>query len=233
MQAETGGGLVSDAIEAISRHIRAHDLMPGDRLPSEASLSKKLNVSRTVVREAFRSLAAMRIIELATGKRATVSQIDYGAMSLMIEHGVYTDQINIQQIYDVRRTIEARIVTLASIRRSNEEAEALEALAQAMHDTKANPVRLMELDLDFHMTLARASKNPVFVLIVGAFQGITRTTWPIGWKSRASEQSQDTMLATHTDLAKAITASDARLAVDLMNLHFDESIRALLAAGLS
>ena len=68
-------GLVGGAIGAISRHIRENDLMPGDRLPSEAILSKELNVSRTVVREAFRSLAAMRIIELATGKRATVAQI--------------------------------------------------------------------------------------------------------------------------------------------------------------
>ena len=105
MEKRVSVGLVGDAIGAISRHIRDHDLMPGDRLPSEARMSKELNVSRTVVREAFRSLAAMRIIELATGKRAAVAQIDHGAMSLMIEHGVHTDQINVQQIYDVRRTI--------------------------------------------------------------------------------------------------------------------------------
>jgi GntR family transcriptional regulator, transcriptional repressor for pyruvate dehydrogenase complex len=127
-------GRVTDAIGAISRHIREKDLMPGDRLPSEALLSKELNVSRTVVREAFRSLAAMRIIELATGKRATVAQIDHGAMSLMIEHGVHTDQISIQQIYDVRRTIENRIVTLASIRRTDSEAAQILALANDMRD---------------------------------------------------------------------------------------------------
>jgi DNA-binding FadR family transcriptional regulator len=233
MQQDAGNGLVSGAIGAISRHIREHDLMPGDRLPSEASMSKELNVSRTVVREAFRSLAAMRIIELATGKRAVVSQIDHGAMSLMIEHGVHTDQINVQQIYDVRRTIETRIVTLAAIRRSDDEAAAIVGLAQAMRAAQDDPARLMELDLDFHMALAQASKNPVFVLIIGAFQGITRTTWPIGWKSRASVRSQDAMLTTHLDLARAIAASDPRLAVDLMSHHFDESVRALLAAGLS
>ena len=61
-------GLVGDAIGAISRHIREKDLMPGDKLPSEALLSKELNVSRTVVREAFRSLAAMRIIEQETAR---------------------------------------------------------------------------------------------------------------------------------------------------------------------
>ena len=50
-------------------------------------------------------------------------------MSLMIEHGVHTEQISVQQIYDVRRTIEMRTVALAAIRRSDEEAAEIAALA--------------------------------------------------------------------------------------------------------
>lgn len=226
-------GLVGDAISAISRHIREKDLMPGEKLPSEALLSKELNVSRTVVREAFRSLAAMRIIELATGKRATVAQIDHGAMSLMIEHGVHTDQINIQQIYDVRRTIETRIVTLAAIRRSDAEAAEILVLAARMQENAQNPAALMEQDLAFHTALALASRNPIYSLLIGAFQGITRKTWPIGWKSRTTQASRDLMLATHQEIARAVAASDPQQAVDAMALHFDESVRALLAAGLS
>lgn len=226
-------GLVGDTIGAISRRIREKDLMPGDRLPSEAILSKELNVSRTVVREAFRSLAAMRIIELATGKRATVAQIDHGAMSLMIEHGVHTDQINIQQIYDVRRTIETRIVALAAIRRSDAEAAQILALAARMLECADNPAALMEHDLAFHTTLARASQNPVYSLLIGAFQGITRQTWPIGWKSRPTQASRDLMLATHQDIARAVAAGDPHQAVAAMAQHFDESVRALLAAGMS
>jgi DNA-binding FadR family transcriptional regulator len=226
-------GLVGDTIGAISRHIREKDLMPGDRLPSEALLSKELNVSRTVVREAFRSLAAMRIIELATGKRATVAQIDHGAMSLMIEHGVHTDQINIQQIYDVRRTIETRIVTLAAIRRTDDEATQILALAARMQDAVNDPAALMEHDLAFHTALARASRNPVYSLLIGSFQGITRQTWPIGWKSRPTQAARHLMVGTHLDIARAVAASDPQQAAALMSLHFDESVRALLTAGLS
>lgn len=160
--------------------------MPGDRLPSKAILSKELNVSRTVVREAFRSLAAMRIIELATGKRATVAHIDHGAMSLMIEHDVHTDQINIQQNYDVRRTIETRIFTLASIHRTDAEATEILTLAAQMQDTVNDPAALMEHDLAFRTALARASRNPVYSLLIGSFQGITRQPWPIGWKIRST-----------------------------------------------
>lgn len=224
---------VSDTISSITRHIRDHELMPGDRLPSEASLSKELEVSRAVVREAFRSLQAMRIIGLSTGRRATVAQIDHGALSLMIEHGVHTDQISIQQIYDVRRTIETRIVTLAAIRRDDADARAVLDLAAGMRAAMADPERLMDLDLQFHRQLAAASRNPVFALIVGAFQGITSQTWPMGWRSRTTPAARETMIATHEAIAAAVAAGDPQQAVEAMTTHFDESVRALLSAGMT
>ncbi|KAB2854466.1 MAG: FadR family transcriptional regulator [Bauldia sp.] len=227
------GGLVGSTVGAITRIIREQDLMPGDRLPSEASLARELQVSRTVVREAFRSLAAMRIIELATGRRATVAQIDHGAMSLIIEHGVHTDQISIQQVYDVRRTIETRIVALAALRRSDQEARVIRAEARAMRAAIADHEALMGHDLAFHMHLARASRNPVFGLLVGAFQGITSQTWPIGWKSRTTAESREAMIANHEKIAEAVLAGDPAQAVAAMALHFDESVRALLSAGLT
>jgi DNA-binding FadR family transcriptional regulator len=161
-----------------------------------------------------------------------VASLDHGAMGLMIEHGVHTDQISIQQIYDVRRTIETRIVTLAALRRSEPEAGEIAALARAMREAEADSVRLMQSDLDFHLALARASRNPVFVLIVGAFQGITRQTWPIGWKSRTTSEARERMLRTHEEIAEAVAGGDPAGAVGAMERHFDESVRVLLSAGV-
>lgn len=225
--------LVSSAIGAITRHIREYDLMPGDRLPSEASMSQSLDVSRSVIREAFRSLAALKIIELSTGKRATVSPIDHGAMSLIMEHGVHTDQINIQQIYDVRRTVETRVVSLAAIRRTDAEAAAIMATAKSMRLAINESTKLMELDLEFHRQLGEASRNPVFFIIVCAFQGITRTTWPLGWKSRTEQRSREFMVNNHLEIAHAIRDGNPHAAVEKMAIHFDESVRALIAAGMS
>ena len=175
----------------------------------------------------------MRIIELGAGKRATVAYIDHGAMSLIIEHGVHTEQINVQQIYDVRRTIETRIVTLAAIRRSEAEVRNIVALADAMAGAIKAPDELMASDLAFHMALATASRNPVYALIVGAFQGIIRQTWPIGWKSRMTDDARQTMIDTHRRIADAVATGDPQTAAKAMNAHFDESINALLQAGLS
>ena len=226
------GDFVTGAITSITRLIRDKDLKPGDRLPAEAALSEQLQVSRTVIREALRSLAALRLVDLGVGKRPTVAQLDDASMALMIEHGVITDQIDIQQIYDVRRTIEARTATLAALRRTEAEALLILGHAQAMEGAFGDPDVIMEHDLAFHVAIARASRNPVFALIIGAFQGVTRKTWPIGWKSRTNDDERRAMNALHVELAQAILDGDPQAAAALMNQHFDQSIKALLTAGL-
>lgn len=226
-------GLVSSTIGAITRHIRENELAPGAKLPSELSLSQQLGVSRTVVREAFRSLSAMRLIDVSAGKRATVATLDHGAMSLMFEHGIHTEQINIQQIYDVRRTIEVRTVTLAALRRTDAEALTILDHANNMERDFGDNDKVMEHDLAFHLAVARASKNPVFELILGAFQNVTRQTWPIGWKSRTSDAQRHAAGGLHIAIGQAIAAGDPQTASTLMARHFDESVHALLAAGIA
>lgn len=226
------GDFVTGAIASITRLIRDKDLKPGDRLPAEAALSEQFQVSRTVIREALRSLAALRLVDLGAGKRPTVAQLDDASMALMIEHGVVTDQIDIQQIYDVRRTIETRTAALAALRRTEAEALLILGHAQAMEQAFGDPVAIMEHDLAFHLAIARASRNPVFALIIGAFQGVTCQTWPIGWKSRTNDDERRAMNALHVELARAVHDGNPQTAAALMNQHFDQSIKALLTAGL-
>jgi GntR family transcriptional repressor for pyruvate dehydrogenase complex len=223
---------VTVAIASITRLIRDGRLKPGDHLPAEATLSEQFRVSRTVIREALRSLAALRLVDLGTGKRPTVAQLDDTSIAMTIEHGVVTDQIDILQIYDVRRTIEARTATLAALRRTEAEAQLILGHARVMRDASSDPEAIMEHDIAFHIAIARASRNPVFALIIGAFQGVTRQTWPIGWKSRTDDDERRAMNALHEELALAIVDGNPQAAAVLMNRHFDQSIKALLAAGL-
>ena len=183
---EPSPGLVSTAIQAITQHIRSQGLGPGDLLPSEAAMTRQLNVSRTIVREAFRSLSAMRLIDMSAGRRATVAKLDTGAMSMVIEHGITTQQISVQQVYDVRRTIEMRTVALAALRRTEAEADEIARLARLMRESLKASDLVMEHDIAFHEAIAAASHNPVFSLIVTAFSGVTRRTWVIGWRTRSA-----------------------------------------------
>ena len=227
------GSLVERVKDALQDHIRSHGLAPGDVLPSEGDFAAQLGVSRPVVREAFSSLAALKLIDVGNGRRARISSLDKTVLAHVLEHAVLTDQISVQQILDVRRTVEMRTVELAALRRTDAEAERIVTLAAAMRADVQWSERVMEHDIAFHEAIAQTSKNPMFSLVVGAFHFVTRQTWPVGWAARRSEAEHLDAIVCHEEIAKAIADRQPHVATAKMAEHFDTSTKALLAAGIN
>jgi GntR family transcriptional regulator, transcriptional repressor for pyruvate dehydrogenase complex len=227
------GSLVDQVVHALNDHIRVNRLGAGDVLPSESAFALEVGVSRAVVREAFRSMAALKLIDIGNGRRARVSAIDSSVLGLVFDHAVQTDQITIQQIFDVRRTIELRTASLAALRRTEREAEEISAMAAAMRADFHDAPKVMLADIAFHEAIARASRNPMFALIVGSFHVVTRETWPIGWQSRSNDAERMASVACHEAVALAISLRDHQSAERAMADHFDLTVKALLAAGVN
>jgi DNA-binding FadR family transcriptional regulator len=232
LNSEFDGGLVAKIVRAVGGRIKSERLRVGDAVPSEAAFATELGVSRTVVREAFRALASLGVLQLVNGRRARVGVTDPSVLGVVIDHAVHTDRVTIQQIYDVRRTLEMRTVALAALRRTEAEAQAIRDHAAAMREAFARPEEGMEHDIAFHTAIANASRNPLFALIVASFEVITRQTWRIGWESRAGDDERLAHVECHERIAEAITARAARIAEGLMAEHFDNSVKALLSAGV-
>jgi GntR family transcriptional regulator, transcriptional repressor for pyruvate dehydrogenase complex len=232
-QEEASGGLVSKVIHGIRHLIRSEGLKIGDLLPSEAAIGEQLGVSRAVVREAYRSMAALKLIDVGNGRRAKVSAVDHEVLALVIDHGVQTDQVTVQQILDVRRTIEMRTVGLAALRRTDKESREITALAAAMRADFFDADRVMEHDIAFHEAIAQASRNPMFVLMVSSFHVVTRQTWRIGWKARSSDAERYESVAGHEAIAAAIEVGDRRTAERQMAEHFDNTVKLLLESGVN
>ena len=94
------------------------------------------------------------------------------------------------------------------------------------------PEQAMEHDIAFHAAIAVASRNPLFALIVGSFGVVTRQTWRIGWDSRRPTPSVSPTSSATNAIAAAISARDRVAAEAAMAAHFDDSVKALLAAGV-
>lgn len=225
-------GLVDRTIGDIRDFIRKSGLRAGDPLPSESALSARLGVSRTVAREALRALSALRILEVGNGRRARVAAPDAAALSMILDHTVYTGQLSIQQILDVRRTLEMRTVSLAALRRTDEQARELLDIIERMFSDLAEPHRVMEHDIRFHGVIANASGNSLYAIIVNSFGVITRQTWDIGWRSRGTEENRRENIRCHERIATAIMIQDATRAEAAMSEHFDSNVTVLLKAGI-
>ncbi|MDQ0475177.1 DNA-binding FadR family transcriptional regulator [Labrys wisconsinensis] len=231
--ATPAGGLVGRVMDEVNAFIRDNELGPGAVIPSESSFAERTGVSRAVAREAFRAMSALKLIDVGNGRRAKVAPADESVVSFMIDHAVRTRQVTVQQILDVRRTIELRTVALAALRRTDREAREIDGIAAEMRTSFAQPERVMELDIAFHEAIARASRNPLFVLLVGAFRVVTRQTWSIGWASRPSDAGRHQSVDGHALIAAAIVARDVRGAETAMADHFDLTVKVLLNAGVN
>ncbi|WP_421726696.1 FadR/GntR family transcriptional regulator [Bauldia sp.] len=218
---------------ALQAHIRANHLAPGDILPSESAFAERMDVSRAVVREAYRSMATLKLIDVGNGRRARVSTMDPSVLAVVLDHVVQTDQISVQQILDVRRTVEMRTVGLAALRRTEPEAAEIARLAAAMRADFDHADQVMEHDIAFHEAIAAASRNPMFALMMGAFHVVTRETWQIGWRARATDGERMASIACHEAIAHSIADRDRASAETAMAEHFDKTVTILLAAGIN
>jgi DNA-binding FadR family transcriptional regulator len=222
------GSLVQRAMDAVSTHIRAQGLRVGDTLPGEGFFAASLGVSRPVMREAFGALAALRLIDVANGRRARVGAINGSVMAASLDHAVSTAQITVPEVWDVRRTIELRTAELAASARSDEEADRIVALAEAMAADADDFEATTRHDIAFHKAIAAASHNILFVQIVASFEPLMEVAVPAAWRTRVAEQRRQMMIDRHRNIARAIAERAPEAAVAAMSAHFDTAIGDLL-----
>ena len=223
-----GGSLVQQAVQAVRDHIRHNDLKVGDTLPGEGHFAELLGVSRAVMREAFGGLAALKLIDVANGRRARVGAMDGSVMAASLDHAVATSQVSMTEIWDVRRTLELRTAMLAAENRSDAEAAHIVALAEAMAEAGDDMAKVTACDIAFHQAIAEASHNALFLQIVRSFAPMMRLAVPAAWKTRTTDDQKTMVLARHRALAQAITNRDPEAANRAMTDHFDRSIDSLL-----
>ena len=226
-----GGSLVHQAAQAVRDHIKSNDLKVGDTLPAEGHFAGVLGVSRPVMREAFKTLSALRLIDVGNGRRARVGAIDGSVMATSLDHAVATAQVSIQEVWDVRRTLELRTAELAATERTDREAEEIVRLADGIAGAGDDLALRTRHDLAFHAAIAGASHNELFLQIVRAFAPMMEIAIPAAWHTRKAEVERERISHLHQSLAQAIADRDPAAARAAMDAHFDASIRDQLAAS--
>lgn len=227
------GSLVDQAVRAVTDHIRDNGLRVGDTLPGEGHFAASLGVSRAVIREAFGALAALRLIDVANGRKAKVGAIDGSVIASSLSHAVSTAQITVPEVWDVRRTIERRTAALAADCRTSGEADRIVDLAEKMAEAAAafdqQGLEAMTVhDVAFHDAIARASHNALFVQIVASFAPLMQIAVPAAWRTRQAQSQRAVMIARHKAIAESIRQGDSTAAAAAMDEHFDVAVGSML-----
>jgi len=210
----------------IRAEIVARRLRPGDRLPGEIEHARRLGVSRGIVREGRRQLVAAGLIEVANGRRAVVSKLRGAPLDGFLANAVATRQLAVDEVLELRRAIEIAVAGLAARRRTAADVAVLARLAGQMRATVGRMAYLKH-DLDFHLALARATQNPLFVMLIESMREPLAASMRASHVRRRGARDFAQAHAAHEAIWQAVSAGDSAGAERAMRLHFADVAAAL------
>jgi GntR family transcriptional regulator, transcriptional repressor for pyruvate dehydrogenase complex len=201
------------------------DWRPGTQLPSETELCAQLGVSRSVVRDAIRSLDARGLVEVRQGVGTIVAESSADAYSDATLLMLLRSGVTVHEAVEARAAIEQAVVGIAAAARSEDDLSALRGRFEAVQRAaESNDMPLaLEADLGFHLGILHATHLPVLISLLGPMQEIIWvTSLPasvIGTDSgRFGYRDYDVDL--HRGILDAIEARDPGLARERMQAHF-------------
>ena len=200
--------------EELLNYIRSENLKPGDRLPNESILAKKMGVGRSSIREAMKLLASRNIVTIRQGSGTYISQTP-GMVEDPLGFSFIADKQKLaQDSLEVRFLLEPAIASLAAQNASEEDISLLRRLCQEVEDLVRLGQDHTQKDIEFHTAIALSSKNVVVPRLIP----VINSAIPLLIELTGNTLKQET-IDTHRALTDAIAAHNAAAAHDAMYLH--------------
>jgi len=193
---------------------------PGFRLPPERELSEAFGVSRTVVREAVKALEARGVLESTTGSGVSVRLADFNMVSRSLQtYMQLSQQVDFEiRLNEVRRVLEVELVALAASRATLEQRLLLRQICQEMRSSKKKTAQQMaELDFRLHVTLAEATQNEIFKVLLAPVIDQLRDQIILTWEG--FPRPVNLVFDQHEAIVAAVENGDAEAARQAMTKH--------------
>ena len=208
-------------------YIRDNELSTGESLPSELRTSTELNISRGIVREAFRSLEVAGIIEKENGRSPKIGMLNSEFLTQLMLHAISTKQVSVMQVLELRTSIEMLAAELAARKRTRSDVKRLRAAVAGMRDATGKPATFVKHDLDFHEVINRASGNALIEVICAAMHESMQESMRIGILKRKDSADILQVVESHEIIVDAIERQNSGLAGLMMKKHFADAKAAL------
>jgi GntR family transcriptional repressor for pyruvate dehydrogenase complex len=212
-------GRISDNIVSqIKNAIFTSIYRPGDKLPPEKELIRLFNVSRVPLREALRSLEEMGFITIKPGGSggAFVSQMDIKCVSESLSNMIRLGKINISDIWEFRMIIEPNISRLAAERCNDWEINQMEEIILVREKAVKAQKTPVVSNIDFHQAIARASKNPLSILIMDTIGDILMEEFK---RFNFSLSDHRSIIKFHRKIMKCIKNKGVQQVGDIIHAH--------------
>lgn len=189
----------------------------GQRLPPERELALHFKVSRTVVRQALKSLEQSGLVEIRTGATggAFVQANHYMPLFKLSYDLFNAGELSLSHFYEARKTIECATARLAASKATPAETEHLREINAGLIGEQTDHKLLGGYNRDFHVAIAEISGNPLLHVIVQSIMALLGTVFT-GWNQVRTRAWMADMHGRHEAIIQAIETRDANRAEELM-----------------
>ena len=214
--------ITDEVVKRIRDLVDSGEYSVGEKLPTEMELRDQLGVGRSTIREAFRVLQALGIIELRSGRGAFVKGKNDTTYET-IKKWFVEKEAELSELMEVRMAIEPIAVKLAIQRGSPAQIDQLRAIHDAFRKAveKEDAIDLATLDESFHTAIVDASNNGLLIkigrLMADAF---------VEYRARsfAVKANMTHALTPHEKILGAILKKNEKDAIQAIQLHLEVSL---------
>jgi GntR family transcriptional repressor for pyruvate dehydrogenase complex len=211
-------------VSAIRDAISRGEMSYGDALPPERSMIEQYGVSRGSLREAFSVLELLGLIESKPGHGHFVRSPQAFPKG---SDGVPPEGHAILELMEARRVLDPAIASEAARRASPSDMTKIRRVLTATREGLDEIAFRARSDFDFHLAMAEATRNFIFVNIVRMEFNLIMATHE---RIYGALEDKAAFASEHEELYEAITMRDAERAAGVASLHIDRIYRTLLGA---
>jgi len=219
--------LHDEVVVAYTGRIVREELAPGDFLPPEPIMGDEFGISRAVVREALRVLAARGLVGVHHGIGTIVREahdwnvLDPGVTGAFHESPQFPALVD--EMLEARRAVEVQAAALAARHAVPEHKrridEALAAIPTAIGD---DPALFNQRDIELHAAILEATENRFLHRALSPLFPLLRTV--IRLSTLGSESDPVAYAAqSHAEIVAAIIREDADAAAAAMSRHLSRT----------
>lgn len=200
----------------------------GQPLPSERVLAVRFGVSRGSVRDAFRTLETIGLLETRHGQGTFPHELSVERLVTPLA-SVLTYRRDLQeQLMDARRMFEPAVARVAATRMTDADLADLERILEAQQRQLTAGRSAIAEDTAFHSTLARATRNSVVVRVMETLNDLLVESRKLTLKPKGRPERS---FQGHQAVVAALRRRDPEGAARAMHEHIDQIADLVLRAS--
>jgi DNA-binding FadR family transcriptional regulator len=161
-----------EAVEQIADKVRSGELSVDDRLPSERELAQQMRISRPTLRETVKVLAEAGVLDVRRGQAGGIFVRSELVPRELLRTRFEVRVGEVAGVLEARRMLEPRVAQLAAVHAGDDDFLAMQRVIARQRELAAasdflrNEDLFLQLDLKFHLVIARATRNSTIVQLM-------------------------------------------------------------------